>query len=167
VERDHALVVRRALGGEVDDDAGFLPRMHAHDAADPLLVHAAARGRREVHDDRRPRGVPPLGEQHCVDEHVDLAALVRRERLRQLHGRRPAADGLRLQPGGAELLREVVRVLDACRIDDAGRRVEAVSVQGRGGLVERLVVEDFRQLAFVEVAADDRHRMDRRGRRDA
>jgi hypothetical protein len=41
VQGDHAVVVRRALGDEIDDDAGLLARVHAHDAADPLLVHAA------------------------------------------------------------------------------------------------------------------------------
>ena len=56
-------------------------------------------------------------------------------------------------------------MLDAGGVDDAGKRVEAVAVEGRGCLVQRLVVEHLRQLALVEVAADDRHRMDRgRGR---
>ena len=58
-------------------------------------------------------------------------------------------------------------MLDAGRVDDAGKRVEPVAVERCGGLVQRLVVEDLRQLALVEVAADDRHRMDRGGRRDA
>ena len=117
--------------------------------------------------DRRARRVPAFGEQHRVDEHVDLAALVRRERLGELHGRRAPADRLGLQAGGAELLREVVRVVDAGRVDDAGQRVEAVAVERRGGLVQRLVVEDLRQLALVEVAADDRHGVDRGGGRHA
>ena len=58
-------------------------------------------------------------------------------------------------------------MLDAGRVDDAGERVEAVAVERRGGLVQRLVVEDLRQLALVEVAADDRHRVDRGGGRHA
>jgi hypothetical protein len=48
------IVARRVLD-EVDDDAGFLARMHPHDPADPLLVDAAARGRREMHADRGAR----------------------------------------------------------------------------------------------------------------
>ncbi len=55
VQRDDALVVRRGLRREVDDDARFLARMDAHDPADALLVDALRRGRREVHDDRRAR----------------------------------------------------------------------------------------------------------------
>ena len=79
-----------------------------------------------------------------VDEDVDLAALVGGERLGELHRRRAAADRLGLEPGGAELLREVVGVVDAGRVDDARRRVEAVAVEARGGLVQRLVVEGLR-----------------------
>ena len=113
------------------------------------------------------RRVPALGEQLRVDEHVDLAALVSRERLGQLDGRRLAGDGLGLEAGGAELLGEVVGVLDACRVDDARRRPEALAVEARGGLVERGVVERCRQGALLEVAADDRHRVDRGGGRHA
>ena len=49
-------------------------------------------------------------------------------------------------------------MVDAGRVDDSGRVVEAVAVEARGGLVERLVVEDGREGALLEVAADDRHR---------
>src|SRR5262249_37297669 len=62
VQRDDALVVGRALRDEVHDDPGFLPRVEAHDAADPLLVDAARRGGSEVHADGRARRVPALGE---------------------------------------------------------------------------------------------------------
>ena len=58
-------------------------------------------------------------------------------------------------------------MLDAGRVDDAGERVEAVAIERRRGLVQRLVVEDLRQLALVEVAADDRHRVDRGSGRHA
>ena len=167
VERDHALVVGRALGHEVDDDARLLARVHAHDPADALLVDAARRGRREVHADGRARRVPALGEQHRVDQDVDLAALVGGQRLGQAHRRRAAADGLGLDPGGAELHREVVRVVDAGGVDDPGRVVEAVAVEARGSLVERLVVEHRGQRALLEVAADDRHLVDRGHRRHA
>ena len=158
MQRDDALVVRRALGDEVDDHAGLLARVHAHDPADPLLVDAPRGGRREVHADGRARRVPALGEQHRVDQDVDLAALVGGERLGELHRRRLAADRLGLEPDGAELLGQVVRVLDAGRVDDPGRVLEALAVEARGGLVQRLVVEHRGQGALLEVAADDRHR---------
>ena len=58
-------------------------------------------------------------------------------------------------------------MVDACRVDDPGCVFEAVAVEARGRLVQRHVVEDFRQRAFVEVAADDRHGVDRRHRRHA
>src|SRR5947209_16789843 len=109
--------------------------MHAHDAADALLVDALRRRRREMHADRRTRRVPTLGQQLRIDQHVDLAALVRRERLGEPHGRRASRNGLRLDPGCAELLREVVGVVDARRVDDPRRVVEAIAVQARGGLV--------------------------------
>ena len=167
VQRDDAVVVRRGLGHEVDDDAGFLARVHAHDAADALLVDAARGRRREVHANGRARRVPALGEELRVDEDVDLAALVGGQRLREPRGRRAAGDRLRLEAGGAELLREVVGVVDAGGVDDAGRRAEAVAVEARGGLVQRLVVEGRGEGALLEVAADDRHRVDRRGGRNA
>ena len=55
VERDRAVGVRRGRIDEVDDDAGLLAAVQAHDAADALLVDAAAGRRREVHADRRAR----------------------------------------------------------------------------------------------------------------
>ena len=69
------------------------------------------------------------------------------------------------RPGGAELLREVVGVIDACRVHDARRGAEAVAVEARSRLVQGLVVERGGEGALLEVAADDRHRVDRgRGR---
>jgi hypothetical protein len=58
-------------------------------------------------------------------------------------------------------------VLDAGRVDDPRRVVEAVAVEAGGGLVQRLVVEDRRERSLLEVAADDRDGRDRGGRRDA
>ncbi|OLE01689.1 MAG: hypothetical protein AUG91_00650 [Actinobacteria bacterium 13_1_20CM_4_69_9] len=167
VQRDDPLVVCCRLGNEVDDDAGLLARMRAHDPPDALLVDAPRSGRRKVHAHGRTRRVPAFREQHRVDEDVDLAAFVRRQRLGELDGRSPAGHGLRREPRRAELLREVVRVLDASRIDDAGCVVEAVAVEARGRLVQRLVVEGLGKDLLVEVAADDRDLVDRRHRRDA
>ena len=141
---------------------GLLARVRAHDAPDPLLVHALRRGRREVHADRRARRVPALGKKLGVDQDVDLAALVGGQGLGELARRRPARHGRRLEARGAELLREVVGVVDAGRVDDPRRRPEPVAVQARGRLVERDVVEGCGQRALLEVAAHDRHRVDRR-----
>ena len=58
-------------------------------------------------------------------------------------------------------------MIDARGIHDARRVVETVAVQGRSGLVQRLVVERFGEDLLVEVAADDRHLVDRGDRRDA
>ena len=41
--------------------------------------------------------------------------------------------------------------------DDAGRVVEAVAVEARSRLVQRLVVECLGKDLLVEVAADDRY----------
>ena len=118
-----------------------------------------------MHDDRRARRVPAFREQHCVDQHVDLTALVGREDLGELHRRRTAGHGLRLDPGRAKRGREVVRMIDAGRVDDARRVAEALAVERRGGHVQGLVVESCGQCALLEVAADDRHRVDRGDRR--
>ena len=58
-------------------------------------------------------------------------------------------------------------MVDAGRVDDARRRVEALAVEAGGGLVQSLVVEGGGERALLEVAADDRHGVDRGGRRDA
>ena len=55
-------------------------------------------------------------------------------------------------------------MVDAGRVDDPGRGVEALAVEARRGLVQSLVVEGCGQRALLEVAADDRHRVDRGGR---
>ena len=98
-----------------------------------------------------------------VDEDVDLAALVGGERLGEPRRWRSAGDRLRLQAGGAELLREVVRVLDACGVHDPGRRAEALAIEARRGVVQSLVVERGCEGALLEVAADDGHGVDRGG----
>jgi hypothetical protein len=53
MRRRGALVVSSGRIHEVDDDAGLLARVHSHDAPDPLLVDAAAGGRRKMHADGR------------------------------------------------------------------------------------------------------------------
>ena len=58
-------------------------------------------------------------------------------------------------------------MLHAGGVHDARRRVEAVAVEAGGGLVEGDVVEHLGQGLLVEVAADDRHRVDRGRGRDA
>ena len=58
-------------------------------------------------------------------------------------------------------------MVDAGGVDDARRRVEALAVEARGGLVQSLVVERGGERALLEVAADDRHRVDRGGGRHA
>ena len=58
-------------------------------------------------------------------------------------------------------------MLDARGVDDARRVLEPLAVEARGGLVQGLVVEHRGQGALLEVAADDRHRRDRGGRRHA
>ena len=100
VQRHDRVVVLGRRMHEVDDDARLLARLAARDAADALLVDALGGGRREVHADRRARRVPALGEQLRVDQHVDVAALVAREDLRQLALGRLARDGLRLHARG-------------------------------------------------------------------
>jgi hypothetical protein len=58
-------------------------------------------------------------------------------------------------------------VVDAGGVDDPRRLVEAVAVEARGRLVEGLVVERLRECALLEVAAHDRHLVDRRDGRNA
>ena len=108
MERDDALVVRRAFRDEVDDDPGFLARVQSHDAPDALLVHALRRRRRKVHAHRRARRVPALGEELRVDQHIDFAALVCGKRLGETNRRRLSRYGFRFEPSRAELGRERV-----------------------------------------------------------
>ena len=56
-------------------------------------------------------------------------------------------------------------MIDTRRVDDPGGRPEPLAVEARGRLVERGVVEGGRQGALLEVAADDRHGVDRCRRR--
>ena len=60
-----------------------------------------------MHADRRPRGVPALGEQHRVAEDVDLAAVEGGQGLGQLALRRLAGDGAGVDPGFAQGLGDV------------------------------------------------------------
>ena len=107
-----------------------------------------------MHADRRARRVPALGEQLRVDEHVDLAALVGGEDARELALGRLARDGLRLHARVLERLRDVVRVLDAGRVDDARQVLEAHAVEVGDRGVERALVEQGGQLFLVEVLVD-------------
>ena len=84
VQRDDGIVVLGGRVHEVDDQPRLLARVPARDAPDALLVDALGGRRRQMHADGRPRAVPALGEQLCVDQHVDVAALVAREDLGQL-----------------------------------------------------------------------------------
>ena len=56
-------------------------------------------------------------------------------------------------------------MVDARGVDDPGGRPEAVAVEARRRLVQGGVVERCGQRALLEVAAHDRHRVDRRHRR--
>ena len=144
VQRHDRVVVLGRGVHEVDHQPRLLAGMAAGDAPDALLVDALGGRRRQVHADRRARAVPALGQQLRVDQHVDVAALVAREDLRQLALGRLAGDPLRLDAFGAEGLGEVVGVLHARRVHDAGHAVEARLVEVRGRHVERLLVEQLR-----------------------
>ena len=133
---------------------GLLAGVAAGDAADPLLVDPLRGGRREVHADRRPRRVPALGEQHRVAEDVDLAALEGGEGLGQLALRRLAGDGAGVDPEVAHRLGDVVGVLDAGGVDDAGDALEARAVEVGDRDVERPLVEQLGELLLVEVLVD-------------
>ena len=52
-------------------------------------------------------------------------------------------------------------MIDASRVDDPGRIAEPFAVERRRGHVQRFVIECRRERAFLEVAADDRHGVDR------
>ncbi len=154
VQRHDRVVVLGRGVDEVDDDPGLLARVAAGDAADALLVDALGGGRREVHADRRAGAVPALGQQHRVDEHVDLARLVVGEDPRQLALGRLAGDRLGLHPEVAERLRDVVGVAHAGGVDDAGDPVEAGLVEVGDRDVERRLVEQLGQHLLVELGVD-------------
>ena len=148
-------VCGRAGLGEIDHDARLLAAVQAHDPADPLLVDAAAGGRRQVHADGRPGRVPALGQDLRVDQDVDVAALVGGQRLGQLARRGAAGHG-----GGRHADRphrrcDPLGVIDAGGIDDPRGVAEPALVEVGRGQVERVEVEGGCQLALVVVAADD------------
>ena len=151
VQRHDRIVVLGRGVHEVHDQPRLLAGVAAGHAPDALLIDAFGGRRREVHAHGRPRAVPALGQQLRVDQHVDVPALVASEDLRQLALGRLARDPLRLDPFGAERLREVVGVLHTRRIHDAGHAVEARLVQVRRRHVERLLVEQRGQLLLVEL----------------
>ena len=174
VERDDRLVVRGRRVDEVDHQARLLARVAAGDSPDALLVDAARGGRGEMHADRRPGRVPALGEQHRVAEHIDFASLEAGQDLGQLALGRLAGDGAGVDAGVLEGLGDVVRVLDARGVDDAGHPPEARAVEVGDRDVEGRLVEELGQLLLVEVlvhlALAQRHLGDRshaRARRDA
>jgi hypothetical protein len=111
--------------------------------------------RRLVHADGGPRRVPALGQQLGVDQHVDLAALVGRQRLGQLARRCLAGHGAGLHADRLHRRRHPLGVIDAGRVDDPRRVAEAALVEVGRRHVERVEVERGCQLALVEVAADD------------
>ena len=154
VQGDDRLVVGRGRVDEVDDQARLLAGVAAGDAAHALLVDAARGGRGQVHADRRARRVPALGEQHRVAEHVDLAALEPGQDLGQLALRGLARDGLGVDARVLECLGDVVRVLDAGRVDEAGDLAEARLVEVGDRDVERGLVKQLGQLLLVEVLVD-------------
>ena len=165
VERDDPLGVRRPDLGEVDDDAGLLAPVQAHDPADPLLVHPPARGRREVHAHGRPRArsTPPRGSARSrarssrrarrppASRPARAAACGPRRRRRRGRSRasRPRTRSAWSTPGG---------------VDDARRVAEPALVEVGGREVQRVDVEGCGQLALVEVAADDVDLPERRDR---
>ncbi len=120
----------------------------------PLLVDPPRGGRRQVHAERRPRRVPALGEQHRVAEHVDLAALEAGEDLGEFALRRLARDGARRHPGVLQRPRDVLRVLHAGGVENAGHAAEAGLVEVGDRHVEGLLVEQRGQLLLVEVLVD-------------
>src|SRR4029077_17024115 len=154
MQRHDRIVVLGRRVHEVDDQPRLLAGMAAGDAPDALLVDALGGRRRQVHADGRARAVPALGQQLRVYQHVDVAALIAGENLRQLALWRLAGNALRLDPLGAKGLRGGVRVADARRVHDAGNAVEARPVEVRHGQVEGLLVEQFGQLVLVELGID-------------
>ncbi len=173
VQGDDGLVVSGGRVDQVDHQAGLLARVTARDSADALLVDAAGGGGRQVHADRRARRVPALGEQHRVAEHVDVASLEAGEDLGELALRRLAGNGARVDADVLEGLGDVVGVLHARGVDDAGDPPETRAVEVRDRDVERRLVEQLGQLLLVEVLVDlalaQRHLGDRphaRARRD-
>ena len=157
VEGDRAIGVRCGGLGKVDDDPRFLAAVQAHDAPDALLVHAAAGGRGKVHADGGARCVPALSEQLRVDEHVDVAALVGRERLGELARRRATGHGLGLEANRTHGGSDTARVVNAGRVNDARPLAEHIEVVHRGGHVDGVVVERVGKLLLVVVAADQTH----------
>ena len=139
---------------EVDDHPGLLARVAAGHPADTLLVDAPRGRRREVHADRRSRGVPSLGQQLRVDEHIDVAALVGGEDRGQLALRRLAGDGARLDALGPQRLGHVVGVLDPRGVQDARHAAEARLVEVRDREVERRLIEQLGQQLLVELDVD-------------
>ena len=136
-----------------------------HDPPDSLLVDAPGGGGREVHADRRWGGFPAFREQSVVDQDVVLPALIGSQVFGEPGRGVRSGDGFRLEPGGAELLREVevsTPPRRRCRGFLRSARDRGWQRPGSGPLVERGC-----RFVFLEVPADDRDRVDRCGRRRA
>jgi hypothetical protein len=103
-----------------------------------------------VHADRRPGAVPALGQEHRVDQHVDLPGLVFGQDPGQVTLGRLARDGLGVDAHLAEGLGHVVGVLDAGRVNDPRDAVEAGLVQIGDGHVERRLVQQLGQHLLVK-----------------
>ena len=151
VQGDDGLVVGGGRVDEVDHQARLLAGVAAGDSPDALLVDAAGGGRGQVHADGRAGRVPALGEQHRVAEHIDLASLESGQDLGQLALRRLAGDGAGVDAGVLEGLGDVLGVLDAGGVDDAGNASEARAVEVGDRDVEGRLVEQLGQLLLVEV----------------
>jgi hypothetical protein len=103
VQGDDGLVVGGGRVDEVDHQARLLAGLRR--VTRPTAAGRPPRGgRREVHADRRARGVPALGEQHRVAEHVDLAALEAGQDLGELALRRLAETARALMPASWKAL---------------------------------------------------------------
>ena len=160
---------RLVVGGggvnEVDYQSGLLAGGAAGDAADSLLVDPPGGRRRQMHADRRPRRVPPLGQEHRIAQHIDLATLEGSKDLGQLALRRFSRNRARHDTGVLKGLGDILCVLHSSGVKDAGnfskarlvevcdRKVEGLLVQQRG---ELLLIEVLINLAFSQRYLGDR-----------
>ena len=167
MQGDRAVCVRCSGLGEVDDDAGFLAAMEAHDATNALLVDATTRGRCEMHADGRARRVPALSEQLGVDQHVDFATLVGGKRLGEFARRRASRDCGGLEANRTHRCCDTDGVVDTGGVDDAWALTKHVEVVHRGRHVDGVVVERVGELLLVVVATNESDALERCARRYA
>ena len=167
VQGDRAVCVRCSGLGEVDDDAGFLAAMEAHDATNALLVDATTGGRCEVHADGGARRVPALSEQLGVDQHVDFATLVGGKRLGEFARWRASRDCGGFESNRPHRCRNTNGVVDTGGVDDARALPKHVEVVHRGRHVDGVVVERVGELLLVVVATNEPDALERCARRHA